>query len=153
MTLILVNKVLMATAWMLAAGPTDPTNSAPVSTTDSWPKSPEFWISVAGLAGVILAALVWFLVAATRRGGASPVGERDTLRFFTVITIVVATASLSLLGKADGTQVLILFGAIAGFILGTSADKRIALHRPEDSSSNQQRSAPNPDSMNRDKQS
>jgi hypothetical protein len=90
-------------------------------------------------------------VAATRRGGASPVGERDTLRFFTVITIVVATASLALLGKADGPQVLILFGAIAGFVLGTSADKRIVLHRPEDTSTNHQRSSPNSDSANRDK--
>jgi len=149
MTQILCLKVL-STAWLYAAGQTDPTAGASPGIMDSWPKSPEFWLSIAGLAGVIFAAIIWFFVAATRRGGSSPVGERDTLRYFTVITIVVATASLALLGKADGTQVLILFGAIAGFVLGTSADKRILLHRSDEASSSRPRQSPSDDSALRD---
>lgn len=126
-----ITNVIASGVALLAAGQAD--NAAnPPGITDAWPKSAEFWTVVVGAACVTIVACFWFVVASLRRTSTGPVAERDTLRLLTVVVLAIVAGNLALLGKADGQQVLILFAAIAGFILGTSADKRIALQRMDD---------------------
>lgn len=90
---------------------------------DAWPFSAEFWIIVTGSVCAMLVAMHWHYTIARNDDRARALARRDSLRSITVIVIVIAATNLAFMGKVQGKDLITLFAAITGYVLG-SADRK-----------------------------